>query len=638
MGEQGVRSNTDPASLRALTLSLLDDLDAVEYMLQHGLVESGVRRIGAEQEMFLIDSSWRPAPIAMELLEALDDERFVTELGLYNLEVNLKPLPWGARCLSGMLQQLTACCDRVREIAGRFDARPLLTGTLPTLRKTDIGLENMTPKPRYRALNEAMNALRGGPWRLYVRGVDELSSRHDSVMLESCCTSFQVHLQVGPEEFAQRYNTAQAVLPMVLAASVNSPILFGRRLWHETRIPLFQQSIDARRTGTHLREAAPRVRFGERWLDDSILELLREDAVRFRLLLDGDDPGDPFARIAVGEAPELRALRLHAGTVYRWNRGCYGVFEGRPHLRIEMRALPSGPTPLDEMANAAFFYGLVLGLPSSTPDVRRVLRFDDARANFQAAAKHGLGAQVTWFGGNEMGIRELILETLLPIALAGLLDHGIDATEARDFLGVIHDRVASQRTGARWQLGSYARLAAAGATREQAVTAITSDMARLQDTGQPVHTWPWAELEGGRSMNPARLRVEDVMSTDLHTIGPDEPVDLVGKIMQWRGIRHIPVEDTDHRLLGMLSCFDVLRYLGERRPRTESLPASALMSSTTPGIGPEAPVGIALALMREQSADSLPVIQGERLVGIVTERDLIRILWQVLQADDPAGR
>lgn len=635
MGEHKVRSEQDPAELRELTLALLDDLDVLERLIADGSIESGVRRIGAEQEMFLVDSAWRPAPVATELLALLDDDRFVTELGRYNLEINLPPLAYGGDCLSQMLRAIEESLAMVREHAARLDARPLLVGILPTLRKSDLTLDNMSPRPRYFALNDALTALRRGrPWVLHVKGLEELSSKHDNVLLESCCTSFQIHLQVGPEEFAQRYNLAQAVTPIVLAAAVNSPILFGRRLWQETRIPLFQQSVDERRTGHHLREASPRVRFGERWVDDSILDLLREDVVRFRILLSGERGASPHELLARGEYPELSTLRLHAGTVYRWNRGCYGVGDGAPHLRIEMRALPSGPTPVDEMANAAFFYGLVLGLSDTTPDVRRAMRFDDARANFSAAAKRGLDAQMIWFGGERIPARELILEVLLPVAHQGLVDTGIDRADATRFLDVIEDRVAGGHTGARWQLGSFARLAGGGATRSQVNTAVTAAMAWNQETGEPVHTWPWAHLEGARRMNPSKLRVEDIMTSDLYTIGPEEPVDLAGKIMEWKGIRHMPVEDPEDRVVGMLSCFHVLRYLGERGPGREAPPASELMEAHPPTIGPEAPIGIALALMREQGCDCLPVVHNGQLVGIVTERDLVRVLWHTISTDD----
>jgi CBS domain-containing protein len=636
VGEQQVESRTDPRELRELTLALLDDLDALEQLIRQGAIESGVRRIGAEQELFLVDSAWRPAPLAMEVLERLEGEQFVTELGRYNLEINLPPLSYGGNCLSEMLRLIEDNIAEVRSAAAPLGAQPMLVGILPTLRKSDLTIDNMTPRPRYYALNEAMNALRGGPWLLHVKGLEELASRHDNVMLESCCTSFQIHLQVSPEEFAQRYNLAQAVTPVVLAAAVNSPILFGRRLWQETRIPLFQQSIDERRTGHHLREASPRVRFGERWVDDSILDILREDVVRFRILLSGDRSEAPHEVLARGEYPDLSALRLHNGTVYRWNRGCYGVGNGKPHLRIEMRALPSGPTPVDEMANAAFFFGLVLGLSDTVPDVRPVMPFDNARANFSAAAKRGLDAQLIWFGGERIPARELILEVLLPIAHQGLTDTGIDPGEATRFLDIIEDRVAGGHTGARWQLGSFARLTGRGATRNQVTTAVTAAMAENQASGEPVHTWPWARLEGARTMDPAKLRVEDIMTSDLYTIGPEEPVDLVGKIMEWKSIRHIPVEDRDHRVVGMLSCFHVLRYLGERGPSRTAPPASELMGAAPPSIGPEAPIAMALAMMREQSCDCLPVVHNSRLVGIITERDLVRALWHALGGGETA--
>ena len=377
MGQAGV-SEMGEGSIRAFTKALLKDLQALERMLDEGLIESGVRRFGCEQEMFLVNRAWRPAPVAMEVLDRLDDEAFTTELARFNLEMNLEPMMLGGACFSALQVSIEELLDLVREAAGEVGANVVLTGILPTLGKSDLTLDNITPLPRYYALNEALTRMRGGAYRLQLEGYDELQIEHDSVMLEACNSSCQVHLQVDAADFAAMYNVAQAMTGPVLAAAVNSPILFGKRLWAETRIALFRQSLDTRSTSVHLREFSARVRFGDRWVKECVTELFQEDIAQFRLLLAQESVEDPFEQLAAGDIPRLEALQLHNSTVYRWNRPCYGISEGKPHLRIECRVLPSGPTVLDEVANAAFWIGLVLGSSSEYGDITERLSFDDA--------------------------------------------------------------------------------------------------------------------------------------------------------------------------------------------------------------------------------------------------------------------
>ncbi len=630
MGEQRVRACRDAAERRRMTLRLLDDLDALERMLRLGAFETGVRRIGVEQELFLVDDAWRPAPVALELLELLAEERFTAEIGRHLLEINFEPLPLGAGTFARMENDLAGALARVDEAARQRSVRPLLIGILPTLRKSDLTLENMTPWPRYRALDAAMNELRRGPWRLYVQGFDEIACHHDNIMLESCCASFQVHLQVDPDEFAHLYNLTQAVTAPVLAAAANAAILFGRRLWHETRIPLFQQSFDARVAGDSLRESSARVRFGDGWVNESILELLREDAMRFRILLATDIREDPHALLAAGRVPELWALRLLNGTVYRWNRGCYGVYEGRPHLRIEMRALPAGPTVADEVGNAALFVGSVLGLRDRIPDVRAALRFSQAASNFQAAAKLGLDARLNWWHGRRYNARELVLEELLPAAQEGLRSAGVTDEEIDRTLGVVDERVRARRTGALWALGSYTRLTGR-ATRQQIATAITASTYANQQRGVPGHLWDWATLPEVSAMHAARLRVEEIMSTDLYTVGPDEPAELAAKMMAWRGVKHVPVERPGSRLVGLLTSTDLLAYLARRGHERERATVAEIMTPAPVTVSPEAPVAMALRLMRERGVECLPVIVGGRLVGLVTEHDFIELVGRLLE-------
>ena len=361
MGQDVTGEKTGPEAVRAFTKALLRDLRALEQMLRDGMIESGVRRIGAEQEMFLVNRGWRPAPVSTQVLDRLDGP-FTTELALFNLEANVEPRLLEGRCFSAMEARISELVEQVRDAADASDAQVALVGILPTLSKSDLTLDNITPKARYFALNEALLKMRGGePYKLRIEGTDELYIEHDSVMLEACNTSCQVHLQVEAEEFAHVYNIAQVITAPVLAAAVNSPVLFAKRLWDETRIALFQQSVDTRSATVHMRELAPRVRFGDGWVTSSVTDLFQEDVARFRVLLTSRVEEDPFEALEAGRVPRLEALQLHNSTVYRWNRPCYGVGGGKPHLRIECRVLPSGPTIVDEVANAAFWIGLVMG-------------------------------------------------------------------------------------------------------------------------------------------------------------------------------------------------------------------------------------------------------------------------------------
>ena len=420
MGDQNVKREHDEAALRRFTRQLIQEVRALEHMVREGLFETDVRRIGAEQELFLVDEAWQPAPVNVAALEANTDERLVAELTRFNLEFNLHPLRFGGDCLSQMERQAEEVLAYTRDLVKKATgAEVVMAGILPTIHLSDMTLDNMTPSPRYYALNDAIAALRDGPGQFQIRGVDELFVKHDTIMLEGCNTSFQTHFQVTPAEFARYYNLAQVVAGPCLAAATNSPLLFGKRLWRETRIALFQQAVDTRSSNLYLREMSPRVHFGTGWVESSVTELFKEDIARFRVLLTAEEAEDPFDVLARGDVPKLKALQLHNGTVYRWNRACYGITDGKPHLRIENRILPAGPTIVDEFANAAFWFGLVSGLARSGVDVKAEMAFDDAKSNFIAAARLGLGSQLVWLGGERIPAHELICDRLVPLAREG---------------------------------------------------------------------------------------------------------------------------------------------------------------------------------------------------------------------------
>jgi len=632
MGEQDVREQSQRDEIRVFLKHLLQDVRALEHMLENGLFEHEIRRIGAEQELFLVDANWRPAPIATEVLAEVDDPHFTTELARFNLEFNLDPLVFGGDCLSVMEKNTLVLLDKVREAARRCGGDVVLTGILPTITKSDLELDNMTPNPRYLALNDAMTRLRGGDYEFYLKGVDELHLRHDSIMVEACNASFQVHFQVAPGEFARLYNAAQAVTAPVLAAAANSPLLFGKRLWQETRIGLFQQSIDTRRSTHHLREQIPRVSFGRHWVEDSALEIFQEDIARFRTLLSTEIDGDPFEALERGEAPTLKALRLHNSTVYRWNRVCYGISDGKPHLRVENRILPSGPTVRDEVSNAAFWYGLVSGVLAELDDITTAMNFDDVHSNFFAAAQNGLNAQLAWIGGRHEPAGTLILETLLPLAREGLRASGVDDGDIDLYLGTVEERVRTEQTGSQWQIASLEALGRKGPLLER-LSAITAAIANRQQSDQPVHTWALARLEEGGGWKQNYLNVEHCMDTDLVTVGEDEPVDLVANLMVWNNIRHVLVEDADHRLVGLVSQRALLRLVGTYHPEQMEgpLPVSDVMTRNPVTVTPETSTVDAIDLMRRNRWSCLPVIKNDALVGVLNETQLMAIAGQLLE-------
>jgi CBS domain-containing protein len=637
LGEQNVRLNDDEATSQAFMKSLLVEVHALEKMLDAGLVESGIRRIGAEQEMFLIDRAHKPALKALDMLDVIDDDRFTHELGLFNLEANLSPHRLGGNCLRLMETEAEEIYRLARKTASRFDCDIALVGILPTLTKENLGLESMVPTPRYHALNDAICALRGNEFNFTINGIDQLSVKHDNVMLEACNTSFQVHFQVSPENFAKNYNIAQTITAPLLAAAVNSPVLLGKRLWHETRIAVFEYSIDTRSKIQQERGLKPRVHFGDRWLEESVTEIFKEDIARFRTVLTTETEEDPLGMIEQGIMPSLNALRLHNGTVYRWNRPCYGVHENVPHLRIENRVIPSGPTVIDEIANAAFFFGMMAGMTEQVKDIRELLTFADVKANFLAAARDGIRAQMNWFNDTHLPAKQLVLEQLLPLAREGLQESGIDQDDIDRYLGVLEHRVTQRRTGARWALESLEIMGDSG-TQDQRLRCIVNSMVEQQATGEPICNWELAEYCAEQDWRDSYRTVGQFMTQDLFTVRPDDIVDFAATLMDWRHVRHVPVEDGEGQLVGLVSHRALLRLVAQGRVGGDSkVTVDEIMNRKPVTVTPETPTVEAIRLMREQRLACLPVTRDGKLVGIVTEHDLIivasRLLETYLQTD-----
>ncbi|HEX7878857.1 MAG TPA: CBS domain-containing protein [Candidatus Eisenbacteria bacterium] len=617
---------------RRFMRALLADVRALERMMAEGMIEEGVRRVGAEQEVFLLNKAWHVAPAADDVLPVVDDPHFTTEFGSFNLEFNMDPLVFGGDCLSRMEGQIDGLLAKLRTAAASREVEVMMVGILPTIRKSDLGEENMTPRDRYRALNRALTALRGGTYEFYIKGVDELLLKHDSAMLEACNTSFQVHFQAGAREFANLYNIAQVAAAPVLAAATNSPLLFGKRLWAETRIALFQQAVDTRSSGHHIREHKPRVTFGNGWLRGTAAEIFKEDIASFRALVGLEAEEDPFDILKRGGVPELNALRLFNGTVYRWNRACYGIMNGKPHLRIENRVLPAGPTVVDEVANAAFWFGVISALSDQYDDITRVIDFESASSNFVSAARIGLSAQLHWLEGKEAPAQTLILDTLLPMARTALLKRDVDEKDVDRYLGIIENRVRTGRTGSKWMLTSLAALKDKGTPAER-LGALTAASVARQKEGLPVAEWKPAELSEAGGWQHNYAVVEQYMVTEIYTVQPDEPIDLVANLMEWQRIRHVPVEDQDHHLIGIVSYRAVLRALAHGQHNPDGMPVAVadVMKKNPYSVAPDTPTLEAIELMRRHQIGALPVVHNGRLIGIITEHDFLDIAAELLE-------
>ncbi|MGK7370537.1 MAG: glutamate-cysteine ligase family protein [Candidatus Halalkalibacterium sp. M3_1C_030] len=634
MGEERVKLADSQEEVQRFMKYVLKDIRALKKMLKEdGWFEKDPIRIGAEQELCLVDQHSKASPRNMEVLDKLNDANFTTEFAKFNLEINLDPIEFKDDCLTQMENQLQQKIDKVRKVVEEMGGEILLTGILPTIRKADVDLKNLTPLQRYRALCKAINKLRGGDFDLRIQGMDELLMKFDSPLLEACNTGFQVHLQVTPEEFVRKYNIAQAITAPVLAAAVGSPIFFGKRLWSETRIALFQQSVDTRTVGDHLRESSPRVTFGNEWVNDSILEIFQEDTARYRVMLSSEVTEDVEKLLEEGTPPSLNALQVHNGTVYRWNRPCYGVSNGKAHLRIENRVFPSGPTVTDEMANAAFWLGLLNKMEDYHEDIREVMDFDDARMNFMAASKMGLDTKFRWFNDRRINAVDLITEELLPIAREGLEKVNIREDDIDDYLGIINERVESGQTGATWIINNYASLMKENSSKEQTLAAITTAMIKNQKKGEPVHKWGRARMEDLEHWQPSSLIVEEFMTTDLFTVQKDDIIEFVSDLIDWRRIRYVPVEDEKNHLVGLVTMRMIFKEYSKSINHDDEVPQTVdeIMIRNPITVHPEASIMEAMDIMDSQKIGCLPVVKNNRLVGIITEQNYMTIAGRLLR-------
>lgn len=625
MGDLNVRQKQSKEDLKIFKQHLFRDIRAMETMLERGMFEEGITRIGAEQELVLVDKSFRPAPIAPELLKELDATYFTNELSKFNVEINLDPLEFKGGCLSKMEKQLLGCLDHLDKKLEKYNSDYAMVGILPTIRRKDLSLENLTPIPRYFALNDAMRQMRGGSYEFRMEGTDELITQHDTLMMESCNTSFQVHYQVSVDDFVAKYNWAQAIAGPVLAVCTNSPLLFNHRLWRETRIALFQQSADIRRNSLHEREKRARVFFGGDWVRESVMDLFREEVARYRVLISSEITEDAFETLENGGIPKLRALRMHTGTIYTWMRACYGITDGKPHLRIENRVLPSGPSVIDEMANTAFWLGLMHGMPEKYRNIKETVDFDLVKGNFNRAAKVGMGMMFRWIDNQVYTAQELVLKELLPIAEEGLKKAKIKKEDIDRYLGVIRERTETGMGGSQWMLDSYEALKKKG-NRDEAVVATTAAMVNRQRENTPVHTWDIAGIHEAGSWKNRYWQIGQFMSRDLYTVQEEDLVDLIPNIMIWKNLQVLPVEDEDGVYVGLVFSHQLLNHYATRLTDKTDLTVGDIMVRDIPSVTEETLTTDAISLLRQHNLHCLPVVTEKgKLVGIVTETDFMNV-------------
>ncbi|MRG94142.1 glutamate-cysteine ligase family protein [Polyangium spumosum] len=470
---------------------LRDELDVLDALVSRPGFGEGPATVGAELELFLVDPAGLPLPANREVLARTVDPRFTVELDRFNLEFNARPCPLAGRPFSALVAEFEGALAEINRAARDQGGRIVPIGILPTLRREDLTAAEMTDVPRYRALGKRIRRLRGGPFHVRIHGDDPLALDTDDVAMEGAGTSFQVHLRVPPGSFSRYYNAAQIATIPALAASGNSPILIGHRLWDETRIALFRQAVDDRLDAPAAFHPPSRVSFGYGWVREGAAELFAESVRLYAPLLPVLGGEDARKTLQSGGVPELAELRLHHGTVWRWNRAVYDP-AGGGHFRIEFRALPAGPTVIDMLASAAFLLGVTIGLAPEVDHLLPAYPFELARHAFYRAAQHGLDAIVPYPSDEPPSPRATpiaaLCERLVPLARSGLLGAGVVEDEADRFLGVFLERVRSRQTGARWQ---RAALEALGArfSKEEALRRMLAHYEERAASGEPVHAW-----------------------------------------------------------------------------------------------------------------------------------------------------
>ena len=460
------------------------ELDVFARMLRADMFDYEPAHVGMEIELNLVDDRAEPAMRNAEVLAQIADKAsWSTELGQFNLEINVPPRLLSADGLAGLEEEIRRSLNAADRSARETGSRLVMIGILPTLMQEHTSEHTLSASDRYRVLNEQIFAARGEDMRIEITGPERLLTHASCITPEAACTSTQLHIQVAPDAFASYWNAAQAIAGVQVALAANSPFFFGCHLWQETRITLFEQATDTRPDELRQQGVRPRVWFGERWIT-SVFDLFEENLRYFPALLPICEAEDPVEVLEANGCPQLAEMSLHNGTIYRWNRPVYAVVDGRPHLRVENRVLPAGPSVADVMANAAFYFGLVRALAEQQPPVWTRLSFGAAESNLHEAARYGIDAHLYWPGVGEVPAAELVLRRLLPLAREGLNRWGADPAYTDRLLGIIEQRCLTGKTGAAWQVR-----AAGGPERIDALRNMTQGYIENMHTNVPVHLW-----------------------------------------------------------------------------------------------------------------------------------------------------
>jgi gamma-glutamyl:cysteine ligase YbdK (ATP-grasp superfamily) len=463
-------------------------LDVFARMLREARFDPDRRSIGLEIELNLTEETGDPAMANAHVLELIADDDFQTELAQFNIEINIAPQKLEGTVFSQLEAAIRRDLNHAEEQARKAHAHMMIIGILPTLTEQLLNGAALSANPRYALINEQVFAARGEDLHIAINGVERLAMYADTVAPEAACTSVQLHQMVDPAAFGAHWNAAQAIAGIQLALGANSPFFFQRELWRETRIPLFEQSTDTRPEELKAQGVRPRVWFGERWIT-SIFDLFEENVRYFPALLPVVEDEDPMEVLEAGGAPRLQELRLHNGTIYRWNRPIYQVVRDRPHLRVENRVLPAGPTIVDTLANAAFYYGLVRVLVEDERPIWSQMSFSAAEENFHMGARDGIDARVYGPGLGEVPAAELVLRRLLPMARDGLARWGVAAADADRLLEIVERRCVGLTNGAAWQVAAFQRLYER-LDRGDALREMTVRYREHMHSNEPVHSWP----------------------------------------------------------------------------------------------------------------------------------------------------
>lgn len=495
MGEKVVATGFDLSDRLRYRRKLRQCLVGLERLLEEKRFDRPRNLMGLEIELNLTDSDGLPRMMNEEVLERIASKDFQTELAQFNIEVNIAPHRLAGRVLDRLAEELRIGLGYADRKAREVGAHIVMVGILPTLGAQDLVSANLSRADRYMLLNDRILAARGEDISLDIAGTERLTTTSGSIAPEAACTSMQMHLQVTPARFAAVWNAAQVAVAPQIAMGANSPFLFGRELWSETRVPLFLQATDTRPEELRMQGVRPITWFGERWIDGAY-DLFEENVRYFPSLLPICDDEDPLRVLDEGGVPALKELTLHNGTVYRWNRPVYAVVDGVPHLRVENRVMPAGPTVADVIANAAFYYGLVRALAEAPRPAWSRLPFAAAEANFDAACRDGIDAVLRWPRNGrsgalaEIGAVDLVRDELLPLAAQGLDSWGIDPVDRDRYLGIVEGRCASRTNGARWQRDAFHQELGRGLDRQRALAAMTLRYCEHMHSGAPVHEWP----------------------------------------------------------------------------------------------------------------------------------------------------